>query len=398
MTSSRCSAELLTISQNSSSALVEPATTEQFLKLLENRTTEKNKFELILELGCDIKRDGYLPITINVTITAENRSAKDVEIIKEWQSVGVFQAAVGTRGRCGGSTDAEFVPYDRLIDCCKRTDSADYDYRLVDDNGEFLGALNRSEVITPFSCIKINSTDRNDLKAAAIGKVKVKLTWCKLSLCAEERTNVTIKSGTMVSENTTWSPIKLKSNSDKLYTAKDNEFLISRACRMKLYELSVGLMGSSEFGRHADYIMRNGWPSYFGVMATVLITIVQNSALPVSERILGQAYTTDTFMEVQWAWFSMPLFLLVSTILLLIITARRSAWKTYLFKSSALAIVFHGLESEASGRLKNNMNNALVSAGPAGTVTSATLHRMAKECNVRFGPNANGELKLLKVD
>jgi hypothetical protein len=368
------------------------ATTEVFLETVENKTLGKNNVKTSLRLGCDIQRDGYMSAKINVTMTAE----KLWEDLIENQSLEAFQELDG-RGRCGDSNEIGVLPRNPAIaptDCCAHPRSTAYE----DINRPSVQvALNERNVITPFSCIKIDSTNRDDYNATAIEKLKVKLTWCKLSLCAEERTNVTIKSGTMDSETMTRSPIHANPNSERFF--KDNhEFAISNSSLVILNELAVSFVDSTEFSRHEDYIVKNGWPDYFGTMAAVLTTLVQNGAQPTSERILAQAYATDTFMEVQWAWFSMPVFLLLSTILLLITTARRTAWKTYLFKSSALAIVFHGLESEASKPVEVDSSESFTEAVSRGTITSATLDKMAGECNVRFGPNANGELKLLKMD
>jgi hypothetical protein len=182
---------------------------------------------------------------------------------------------------------------------------------------------------------------------------------------------------------------------DQIY--KQN-FTIGNSTRTRLHELAVSLMDSSEFGRHSEYIEKQGWPKYFGDMAAVLTIFVQNRAQPASKRIMGQAYGMDTFMEVQWIWFSMPLFLVVSSTLLLVFTARRSSKKKYLFKSSALAVVFHGLEQEASDFEEPDMGKDSVDARLGGKVTSAMLNKMARDYKVRLGTNAKGELKLLKAD
>ena len=69
-----------------------------------------------------------------------------------------------------------------------------------------------------------------------------------------------------------------------------------------------------------------------------------NGAVPVK----GQAFTFETYVHVRWAWITLPVLVVVLTgFFLAAAIFRSSRTKTKLWKSSALAMLFYGLDGEA---------------------------------------------------
>jgi hypothetical protein len=77
----------------------------------------------------------------------------------------------------GGQQNNSVVP----LDCCMHPKSEDYVYT---DGGPGREIWDTSDlnIITPFTCIKVDSKNRNDYKATAINDLKIKANWCQLSL------------------------------------------------------------------------------------------------------------------------------------------------------------------------------------------------------------------------
>lgn len=68
-----------------------------------------------------------------------------------------------------------------------------------------------------------------------------------------------------------------------------------------------------------------------------------NGAVPVP----GQAFNFESYVHVRWAWLTLPITVVVLTAVFLVAAIYRSRQsKTKLWKSSALAMLFHGLDRE----------------------------------------------------
>ena len=61
-----------------------------------------------------------------------------------------------------------------------------------------------------------------------------------------------------------------------------------------------------------------------------------------TSSVYGTAYSTETCIRVQWAWLTLPASLLVLTIFFLVATAIHSRRWHKTWKSSSLALIFHG--------------------------------------------------------
>lgn len=64
--------------------------------------------------------------------------------------------------------------------------------------------------------------------------------------------------------------------------------------------------------------------------------------------MLGTAYELSTFVHIRWAWITLPALVVLMTGAFLAAAMLRSrSTRTRLWKSSALAMLFHGLDGDA---------------------------------------------------
>ncbi len=90
------------------------------------------------------------------------------------------------------------------------------------------------------------------------------------------------------------------------------------------------------------YEYNDGIPQAMKELATAMTVAFRSFK---SVPVFGQATSLQTFVHVQWAWITLPLFVVGATavfLILAIISTRRSS--TELWKGSALAMLFYGLD------------------------------------------------------
>lgn len=104
--------------------------------------------------------------------------------------------------------------------------------------------------------------------------------------------------------------------------------------------------------------------------------------------IAGQAWGQETYIHVRWQWLTLALLeTILSAVFLLttIILDRRSG--NPLLKSSALGLLFHGLEGWAPGDLRDHVK---------GVETANKLEAVARKMEVRFTTNDDGRLRFVR--
>lgn len=73
----------------------------------------------------------------------------------------------------------------------------------------------------------------------------------------------------------------------------------------------------------------------------------QSARTDPNAQILGDAYELDSFVQVRWKWLALPLALLLLTLVFLLAAIRTSAQAKVLpWKSSSIALLFHGLSED----------------------------------------------------
>ncbi|KAI4870994.1 hypothetical protein F4820DRAFT_442424 [Hypoxylon rubiginosum] len=99
----------------------------------------------------------------------------------------------------------------------------------------------------------------------------------------------------------------------------------------------------------------------------------------------GQAFFQETYWHVEWPWITVPIGEAFLTLLLLVISIV-ATWHQPLFRSSALALLFHGLEE-----------SNLEMQSPHTRADPDNLERLAKGVYVEFRENEQGVLKFVRA-
>jgi hypothetical protein len=106
--------------------------------------------------------------------------------------------------------------------------------------------------------------------------------------------------------------------------------------------------------RRAQPLVFNPWQApnnvtaHVGRLAAAFTNVVRNEASANgTERIIGPAWESETFVNIRWPWVSLPLFLLLFSLAFLLTTVLKSTEEQShgigIWKTSALAILFNGL-------------------------------------------------------
>lgn len=115
---------------------------------------------------------------------------------------------------------------------------------------------------------------------------------------------------------------------------------------------------------------------------SVAITNLMRSATNDVELVYGQAWDKESVVEVRWWWLSLPLGLLILTGIFLLSTVVRSEKeinKVGIWKTSAIAPLFHGLPSHVSDKIASKKDHG-------------TPRAQAKEMKVKWIPNKGWRL------
>ena len=155
----------------------------------------------------------------------------------------------------------------------------------------------------------------------------------------------------------------------------------------RLFDLNT-LTNSETYGPNATdgdpwlkNLYRNGTASldsvntYMDDLSNAITNVIRTKGdTPPSAYALGITMGNQTCIHVQWAWLSLPAALLALAVIFLIatITSTRSWQPTW--KSSSLALLFHGLSPETRA-----------DHGPLAEIE--TMEDAAKAIKVRLAPN-----------
>ncbi|XTI95654.1 hypothetical protein V2W45_1211643, partial [Cenococcum geophilum] len=99
----------------------------------------------------------------------------------------------------------------------------------------------------------------------------------------------------------------------------------------------------------------------------------------------GEALEPVTFVHVKWPWLVWPAMLTIVGSILLLVCILRDRRRTALFKSSALALLFHGLHGFDENDLKIPRTRRVED--------NETLEEIARRLRVKFVPDEDGILK-----
>ncbi|KAF2796181.1 hypothetical protein K505DRAFT_1967 [Melanomma pulvis-pyrius CBS 109.77] len=170
-------------------------------------------------------------------------------------------------------------------------------------------------------------------------------------------------------------------------------FRIGEMAFVTLYETIETVFGNEQFedGMHMapfNHTINGNWTELTRRIASALSAVLSSPGNLDARNITGEAYGQKVFVQVHWPWLIGPLSMVILSVIFLVLTIVESSRKPYLFKTSIMAVLFHGLEgwdlsgsqAEIDGRKK----------------TERGLLMQAKEMRVRLRQNEEGSLKLKK--
>jgi hypothetical protein len=125
------------------------------------------------------------------------------------------------------------------------------------------------------------------------------------------------------------------------------------------------------------------WPYLFDKLATAMTTYIRSSGLPGStNNVEGIAHRLEPYVHVQWAWIALPGALVLLSIVFLGATmAQNESKRALAWKSSSLALLFHGLEGVRDGTGQG----------------LGQMREVAKRTKVVLQRGDNGEWKLIST-
>lgn len=113
---------------------------------------------------------------------------------------------------------------------------------------------------------------------------------------------------------------------------------------------------------------------------------------------LGKVYTTQTYVHVTWPWLILPVALVIaSCMVLLAAIISSSRHQTIVWKSSSLAVLFHGLASAGGGGGDGGVGAGIGAGGIAHSMYKKEMEMTAEEMKVRLAETVDGDIRLVQT-
>jgi len=289
------------------------------------------------------------------------------------------------------SAPAEGVQWSQLQSCNSQTNwGVRHGQTPLDqEDGDY-----SSTSLQTYHCFKSTTELKLWTDISQIGEINGTSTRCRLNLCAQKYTNVRI-SGNRTRAQTTNQILKRKSRNQALsiYSTEVDpsvEYLINEAARKSLINITRDIWRNKLFTTMltmgGERINPGDWTNRFNRLAAALSTVIQGPSNPDAKNFTIEAYGDVIYVGVRWRLMILPLATIVLTVIFVALTIMRSIRKPYLFKSSILALLFHGLEGwdrESGGE-----------RGDAARVTEGKMILRAEAMTATFQRNEGGIWKL----
>lgn len=152
--------------------------------------------------------------------------------------------------------------------------------------------------------------------------------------------------------------------------------------------LTKALSGDSSSNTLVQMMSRQTFNSTAGLMSLAITNWMRSIGNNGSVLYQGEALEPVTFVHVKWPWLVWPAMLTIVGSILLLVCILRDRRRTALFKSSALALLFHGLHGFDENDLKIPRTRRVED--------NETLEEIARRLRVKFVPDEDGILKFVK--
>ncbi|KAH7355650.1 hypothetical protein BKA66DRAFT_553649 [Pyrenochaeta sp. MPI-SDFR-AT-0127] len=256
------------------------------------------------------------------------------------------------------------------------------------------GIINNDDfdTIDTFTCLMTSDSLSSLEDLDKFGEFNGTLTHCRMSVCAHEYKNVSIQNGQTKIGSITKRPL-LRSGynenfNDTVATAEGSDFSANIGPK-NLAQLAstIELVAySSSFQEFTKYLVDQAdWPLAFERIATAVSDYIRSADNPDARLEYGLAHSSETFIQIRWAWLTLPLLMLLLSIAILVCTIVESSQKLFILKHSILAPILPRLENGHTVKLQT---------ASSGRQTENDLLKLAKGINATLVKNKDGKLEL----
>jgi hypothetical protein len=220
--------------------------------------------------------------------------------------------------------------------------------------------------------------------------------WSVLSFCGQTYHNASIENNILRYDS--MSELRLHVKEER---STDGFVVLTSNSSTDVFYVSEGVWFNffilSNMSMFADILDHDGadnisvWPTLLKAIPTALSALIRSHGTPGSANATGYAWEEETYIKVRWEWFAFQCSIVFLSAAFLGIVMLKSTGVPFLFKSSLVATLFHGMEGfdekEMSvGRVKPDQE------------THSDLLDAAKMRKGRLELNEYGHLKIRKAE
>lgn len=256
-------------------------------------------------------------------------------------------------------------------------------------------------------CFTSTKSQNDFTKLSSLDTVRGTMRFCRVDFCAKHYDGIWVNNTNLSYTNVTTIPLK-----DGPYTSPDNmtllttstppahlssianmRFSVSLRARDAIYKI-MHLGGWYDIYA-SDPTIYTDWPTLYAAAASTLTTeFIQARANPSHSTTTGPGMMKETYVHVRWEWLIMPLLMILCTAVVLALTIVQSWGRRYLYKSSALALLFRGMEGWEAAELRASADQK----GNGGREMESHFRAIASGYRARLGRDGEGDLKFMKVE
>lgn len=169
----------------------------------------------------------------------------------------------------------------------------------------------------------------------------------------------------------------------------DRQFVIDQLVEFALWQyITATLRGDSSSNSLVRMMAGRPMETTAEAMAMAATNWLRGPANNRSEELRGEAIESVTFVHVRWAWLAWPAVLTLAGSVVLFGCVLRDHRRNDLYRSSALALLFHGLHGVDENDLKVHYRGRVEE--------DSALESAAEKLRVKLGLDESGTLKLMK--
>lgn len=256
---------------------------------------------------------------------------------------------------------------------------------------------NSTTTVTTYTCFNLTSDIGVYADLSRLGEVNGTITRCELEMCAQTYKQPVSKNNHFYPGEVVDIPLETIGNWTTTEGPHDPRFGFGYGGNGidLLGRQLASVTGTDDYSNLKTYdsglvqILNGNFTEVFRRLAAACSVVMQSPKNPETKRIVGTAYAPETYVKVRWVWLIMPLSVVLISTIFMVHTVIRS-WKTpYLYKTSTLATLFHGLEVAAFEDYETKFKEHE-------RELDNDMFKIAKKMRVRLGPNRDGWLKLKK--